>query len=89
MISARAAQYRNSLLTYSFGILMYISAVILLCEMQVLMKATRIRGCVQALVERSGFLPWLASAAVSYMDLSISEQDGKEASDLPIMVLEV
>jgi len=44
---------------------------------------------VQALVERSGFLPWLASTAVNYMDLSTSEQDGKEASDLPTMVLEV
>ncbi|KAG0562635.1 hypothetical protein KC19_9G161300 [Ceratodon purpureus] len=57
--------------------------------LQVLMKATRIRGCVQALVERSGFLPWLASAAVSYMGLSTSEQDAKEAGDLPIMVLEI
>lgn len=69
--------------------LMCISVVMWFFEMQVLMKATRIRGCVQALVERSGFVPWLASAAVSYMDLSISEQDGKEASELPIMVLEV
>lgn len=57
--------------------------------MQVFIKASRIRGCVQALVERSGFLPWLASAAVNYMDLSTSEQDGKEAGDLPTMVLEV
>lgn len=43
----------------------------------------------QALVERSGFLPWLASAVVNYRDISISEQDGKEADDLPIMILEV
>lgn len=57
--------------------------------MQVLLRASRIRGCVQALTERSGFLPWLASAAVNYRDLSTSEQDLKEADDLPIMVLQV
>lgn len=50
-------------------------------------KAAGIRACAQALVERAGFLPWLALAAVR--DSDTWEQEGKETCDLAIMGLEV